>query len=60
MGKSWSIREEAVTNDDALAKVVSVLKLWFRTKYYNDYQGMNSRLDELQAAFFECKITAFR
>jgi dTDP-4-amino-4,6-dideoxygalactose transaminase len=32
-----------VTNDDALAKVVSVLRNYgSETKYYNDYQGMNS------------------
>jgi dTDP-4-amino-4,6-dideoxygalactose transaminase len=46
-----------VTNDDALAKVVSVLRNYgSETKYYNDYQGMNSRLDELQAAFLSVKL----
>lgn len=46
-----------VTNDDALAKVVSVLRNYgSEIKYYNDYQGVNSRLDELQAAFLSTKL----
>ena len=46
-----------VTNDDDLAKVVSVLRNYgSETKYYNEYQGVNSRLDELQAAFLNVKL----
>ncbi|MFT5252598.1 MAG: dTDP-4-amino-4,6-dideoxygalactose transaminase, partial [Flavobacteriales bacterium] len=46
-----------VTNDDALAKVVSVLRNYgSEIKYYNEYQGVNSRLDELQAAFLSTKL----
>lgn len=46
-----------VTNDDALAKVVSVLRNYgSETKYYNEYLGVNSRLDELQAAFLNVKL----
>jgi dTDP-4-amino-4,6-dideoxygalactose transaminase len=30
-------------------------QLWFRN-HYNDYAGVNSRLDELQAAFLNVKL----
>jgi dTDP-4-amino-4,6-dideoxygalactose transaminase len=40
------------TNDSELAKVASALRNYgSETKYHNDYAGVNSRLDELQAAF---------
>lgn len=46
-----------VTNDDDLAKVVSLLRNYgSETKYCNEYQGVNSRLDELQAAFLSVKL----
>jgi len=46
-----------VTNDEELAKVVSVLRNYgSETKYYTDYIGVNSRLDELQAAFLNVKL----
>jgi dTDP-4-amino-4,6-dideoxygalactose transaminase len=46
-----------VTNDSALAKVVSALRNYgSETKYYNNYAGVNSRLDELQAAFLNVKL----
>ena len=46
-----------VTNDDQLADVVRALGNYgSRVKYKNDYQGLNSRLDELQAAFLEVKL----
>ena len=46
-----------VTNDEALAKVVSTLRNYgSETKYYFDFQGVNSRLDELQAAFLSVKL----
>ncbi len=45
------------TNDEALAKVVkSIANYGSQVKYYNDYAGLNSRLDELQAAFLNCKL----
>lgn len=45
------------TNDDELAKVVRSLRNYgSETKYYNDYIGMNSRLDEIQAAFLNIKL----
>ncbi len=46
-----------VTNDEELAKVVAALRNYgSETKYYNDYTGVNSRLDELQAAFLNVKL----
>lgn len=45
------------TNDDHLADVVRALGNYgSRKKYVNDYQGLNSRLDELQAAFLDIKL----
>jgi dTDP-4-amino-4,6-dideoxygalactose transaminase len=45
------------TNDSELAKVIESLRNYgSETKYYNDYIGVNSRLDELQAAFLNVKL----
>lgn len=45
------------TNDAALAKVLFSLRNYgSEKKYYNDYVGVNSRLDELQAAFLNLKL----
>lgn len=45
------------TNDDKLAEVVRALRNYgSHTKYVNDYKGVNSRLDELQAAFLRVKL----
>ncbi|MDI5898475.1 DegT/DnrJ/EryC1/StrS family aminotransferase [Flavobacterium yafengii] len=45
------------TNDSELAKVIESLRNYgSETKYYNDYIGLNSRLDELQAAFLNVKL----
>lgn len=48
----------AVTsNDDALAKVIQSLRNYgSEAKYKNEYIGVNSRLDELQAAFLNVKL----
>ena len=45
------------TNDSELAKVIQSLRNYgSETKYYNEYIGVNSRLDELQAAFLNVKL----
>lgn len=45
------------TNDDELAKVVRTLANYGSSvKYRNDYQGLNSRLDEIQAALLDVKL----
>lgn len=45
------------TNDDKLAKIIHSLRNYgSETKYYNDCIGVNSRLDELQAAFLNVKL----
>lgn len=45
------------TSDDELAGVVRALGNYgSRKKYVNDYRGLNSRLDELQAAFLDVKL----
>ncbi|TDD74046.1 DegT/DnrJ/EryC1/StrS family aminotransferase [Flavobacterium caseinilyticum] len=45
------------TNDLELAKVIHSLRNYgSETKYYNDYIGVNSRLNELQAAFLNVKL----
>jgi len=48
----------AVTsNDDELAEVVRALGNYgSRQKYINEFQGLNSRMDEIQAAFLDVKI----
>lgn len=45
------------TNDDELAKTVRALANYgSHVKYQNKYQGLNSRLDEIQAAFLSVKL----
>jgi dTDP-4-amino-4,6-dideoxygalactose transaminase len=45
------------TDDDDLAEVVRTLGNYgSQEKYLNKYQGVNSRLDELQAAFLRVKL----
>lgn len=45
------------TNDSDLARVIQSLRNYgSEKKYYNDYIGLNSRLDELQAAFLNIKL----
>ena len=48
----------AVTTDDTdLARKVSVIRNYgSEKKYYNEVKGINSRLDELQAAFLSIKL----
>jgi len=45
------------TSDDALAEVVTKLRNYgTSSKYVNELIGFNSRLDEVQAAFLNCKL----
>jgi dTDP-4-amino-4,6-dideoxygalactose transaminase len=45
------------TNDDELARVVRALANYgSEKKYVNNYQGLNSRLDEIQAAVLRVKL----
>jgi dTDP-4-amino-4,6-dideoxygalactose transaminase len=45
------------TNDAQLAEMVRLLGNYgSRKKYVNEFQGLNSRLDEIQAAFLEIKL----
>ena len=45
------------TNDDVLAKHIRALGNYgSNKKYVNEFQGLNSRLDEIQAAFLEVKL----
>ncbi|GFE62137.1 DegT/DnrJ/EryC1/StrS aminotransferase family protein [Geobacter sp. AOG2] len=47
------------TRDAAVAESIRMLRNYGSTrKYYNDRIGMNSRLDELQAAFLSVKLQA--
>lgn len=47
------------TNDDALAEVIKKLRNYgSSSKYVNEFLGINSRLDEVQAAFLNCKLPA--
>lgn len=46
------------TSDEELANAASVYRNYGSAeKYRNDYQGVNSRMDELQAAFLSKKLT---
>lgn len=45
------------TNDDELAKVLrSIRNYGSEVKYHNERKGVNSRLDEIQAAFLNVKL----
>jgi dTDP-4-amino-4,6-dideoxygalactose transaminase len=45
------------TNDEQLAEMIRSLRNYgSKIKYYNDHIGVNSRLDELQAAFLNVKL----
>lgn len=45
------------TNNDALAQRAMVIRNYgSQKKYYNDEQGINSRLDEVQAGFLSIKL----
>jgi len=45
------------TNDEQLAEVVRALGNYgSKIKYVNEYQGLNSRLDEIQASFLDVKL----
>lgn len=45
------------TNDDKLAEVIRALGNYgSKQKYVNEYQGVNSRLDEIQAAVLSVKL----
>lgn len=48
----------AITTDNSeLAGVIkSLANYGSQTKYFNDYKGVNSRLDEIQAAFLRVKL----
>ncbi|ETR71765.1 MAG: DegT/DnrJ/EryC1/StrS aminotransferase [Candidatus Magnetoglobus multicellularis str. Araruama] len=46
-----------ITNDDNIAEKVRILRNYgSRVKYTNTYQGINSRLDEMQAAVLRVKL----
>lgn len=46
-----------VTNDEKLAQTIKRLRNYgSEKKYYNENIGFNSRLDELQAGFINCKL----
>lgn len=46
-----------VTSDSDLARIVRILSNYgSEKKYYHDYQGFNSRLDEIQAAVLNVKL----
>lgn len=46
-----------VTNDDELSKMIRAMRNYgSEKKYVNDFIGINSRLDELQAAFLNVRL----
>lgn len=54
---AWGDAGAVVTNDDALAQRVRVLRNYgSEKKYFNETKGINSRLDEMQAAVLRIKL----
>ncbi len=54
---SLGVGGAVTTNDPELASIISKLRNYgAATKYINDHIGINSRLDEIQAAFLSCKL----
>lgn len=46
-----------LTNNEEICQKVKMLRNYGSSKkYYNEYQGLNSRLDEIQAAFLRIKL----
>lgn len=46
------------TNDDGLARKAKILRNYgSNKKYYNEFKGINSRLDEVQASLLRVKLT---
>jgi dTDP-3-amino-3,4,6-trideoxy-alpha-D-glucose transaminase len=46
-----------VTNDDKVAEKIRILRNYgSQIKYFNEYKGLNSRLDEMQAAILRVKL----
>jgi dTDP-4-amino-4,6-dideoxygalactose transaminase len=49
-----------VTNNEQLSQKIKLLRNYGSSKkYYNDLQGLNTRLDEVQAAFLNLKIELY-
>ncbi len=45
------------TNDDKLAEAIrAIANYGSKVKYQNEHQGLNSRMDEIQAAFLDIKL----
>ncbi|MBI9052565.1 MAG: DegT/DnrJ/EryC1/StrS family aminotransferase [Bacteroidales bacterium] len=45
------------TNDDKLSEIIRALGNYgSKKKYINEYKGLNSRMDEIQAAFLDVKL----
>lgn len=61
-GKNFGALGDAgavTTSDDELADTIAMLRNYgSRKKYYNEIIGVNSRLDELQAAFLNVRLPA--
>lgn len=48
-----------ITNDEKLSETIYKLRNYgSEKKYYNEFIGFNSRLDEIQAAFLNCKLSS--
>lgn len=48
-----------LNDDEIYNKIKAIRNYGSHVRYYNRYQGMNSRLDELQAALLSVKLTYF-
>jgi dTDP-4-amino-4,6-dideoxygalactose transaminase len=54
---AYSDAGAVTTNDDALADQVRTLRNYgSKKKYFHEYKGFNSRVDEIQAAFLRVKL----
>ncbi len=56
-GRQWNLAGMVVTNDEAYAQKIRMLRDWGQTqKYHHDYKGFNYRMEGIQGAILRVKL----